>query len=510
MAELDSSKTYLVWNGTTFPNSSSATFKAPAGSTIDWGDGTIENFEAESTEVNTHTYTDGITEHTIAISGLTSIADSAFGSCSSLTSVTIGNGVTSIGQMSFQSCSNLTSVTIPNSVTSIGIWAFMYCSKLTSVTIGNGVTSIELGAFDNCTDLKNIVLFSSVPPTLDTNAIPGTVSNIYVQQSSEEWYKTATNWIAFAEKIQSNNIYLSLVRFNKKNKEYINKKLTKPTNPSSESAVTLLADGTVGTKPLSEIGGGLSTIKAGTGQFSEVFNYDSANANTASGKYSHAEGSSNKAEGESSHAEGYGTHAEGKHSHSEGYSTYATNEDSHAEGRYNINPMPENLIHATGIGIGRNNRRDGFEVYTTGEVWCKGPLYVGGNSYKLDKTTSKEVATKEYVDSKVGGGGTGGGGKLYQHDYTITGTGEGNYVYCTTYKRSNTPLTIQEVISLFSSQTTTGKVVSVGVVTNHTNGGTGYFQNVSSPDTYDVYKNGVDAEFDISASSNMTHNIVEV
>lgn len=36
----------------------------------------------------------------------------------------------------------------------------------------------------------------------------------------------------------------------------INNKLTKPTNPSAESAVTMLADGTVGTKPLSEIGGG--------------------------------------------------------------------------------------------------------------------------------------------------------------------------------------------------------------------------------------------------------------
>ena len=36
----------------------------------------------------------------------------------------------------------------------------------------------------------------------------------------------------------------------------ISGKLTKPTNPSAESAVTMLADGTVGTKPLSEIGGG--------------------------------------------------------------------------------------------------------------------------------------------------------------------------------------------------------------------------------------------------------------
>ena len=33
-------------------------------------------------------------------------------------------------------------------------------------------------------------------------------------------------------------------------------KLTKPTNPSAESAVTMLADGTVGTKLLSELGGG--------------------------------------------------------------------------------------------------------------------------------------------------------------------------------------------------------------------------------------------------------------
>ena len=35
----------------------------------------------------------------------------------------------------------------------------------------------------------------------------------------------------------------------------VNGKLTKPSNPSAESAVTMLADGTVGTKLLSEIGG---------------------------------------------------------------------------------------------------------------------------------------------------------------------------------------------------------------------------------------------------------------
>ena len=41
----------------------------------------------------------------------------------------------------------------------------------------------------------------------------------------------------------------------------IDGKLTKPANPSAESAVTMLADGTVGTKPLNEIGGGGKVYK---------------------------------------------------------------------------------------------------------------------------------------------------------------------------------------------------------------------------------------------------------
>lgn len=431
---LDPNKTYLEWSGTTFPNSASATFKAPAGSTIDWGDGVVESFATASTSVNMHTYTDGKTEHTIAISGLTSIGirafsncsslervtignsvtsigDSAFYSCKSLTRVTIGNSVKSIGNWTFRDCTSLVSVTIPNSVTSIGkfafysckglksvtignsitsisedafggcssltsiiipdsvksidSYAFMYCSKLKSITIPDGVTSIGTSAFSgctsltsitignsvtsigssafvgcyklievknlstlkitvgskdygyvgyyaknvytntdgqsylstdedgyliyddgkdkilvaytgtktdltlpsgimqiygytfsecskltsiiifdsvtsignsafrNCNSLKTIVLFPKIPPTLGSDAIPATTT-IYVQQSSKEAYKTATNWTAFAYKIESNDIYLSLIRFNKKNKEYINRKIFE-TNAEIES-----------------------------------------------------------------------------------------------------------------------------------------------------------------------------------------------------------------------------------------------------------------------------------
>ena len=56
--------------------------------------------------------------------------------------------------------------------------------------------------------------------------------------------------VAINENLQTVNENLQTV-----NTE-LNGKLTAPTTPTAESAVTMLADGTVGTKPLSEIGGG--------------------------------------------------------------------------------------------------------------------------------------------------------------------------------------------------------------------------------------------------------------
>ena len=93
---------------------------------------------------------------------VTSIGSSAFEACSSLTSVTIPNSVTSIGSSAFEACSSLTSVTIPNSVNSIGGAAFAHCSSLTSVTIPNGVTSIGEDAFYGCSGLTSVTIPNSV------------------------------------------------------------------------------------------------------------------------------------------------------------------------------------------------------------------------------------------------------------------------------------------------------------------------------------------------------------
>ena len=104
----------------------------------------------------------GHVEKCVLGNSVTSIGDSAFYGCSSLTSITIPNSVTSIGGCAFVGCSGLTSITIPNSVTSIGGGAFNSCSSLTSITIPNSVTSIEKSTFAGCSSLTSITIPNSV------------------------------------------------------------------------------------------------------------------------------------------------------------------------------------------------------------------------------------------------------------------------------------------------------------------------------------------------------------
>ena len=100
---------------------------------------------------------------------VTSIGDSAFFYCSSLTSIEIPSSVTSIGDSAFYYCSSLTSIEIPSSVTSIGDYAFSYCSSLTSIEIPSSVTSIGSYAFYGCSSLTIYCEVSSKPSGWDTD-----------------------------------------------------------------------------------------------------------------------------------------------------------------------------------------------------------------------------------------------------------------------------------------------------------------------------------------------------
>ena len=91
-------------------------------------------------------------------SGVTSIGNDAFGSCYSLSSITIPDSVTSIGSGAFGSCYSLSSIIIPDGVTSIGVYAFYSCYSLSSIIIPDGVTSIGMYAFYSCYSLSSIVI----------------------------------------------------------------------------------------------------------------------------------------------------------------------------------------------------------------------------------------------------------------------------------------------------------------------------------------------------------------
>jgi TRAP-type C4-dicarboxylate transport system permease large subunit len=69
---------------------------------------------------------------------VTSIGNSAFSDCSSLSSIAIPDSVSSIGKYAFYECNSLTSIAIPASVTCIGERVFYGCSSLTSITVTKG------------------------------------------------------------------------------------------------------------------------------------------------------------------------------------------------------------------------------------------------------------------------------------------------------------------------------------------------------------------------------------
>ncbi len=136
---------------------------------------------------------------------VTSIGGFAFLACSSMTSVTIPDSVTSIGESAFYNCTSLTSVTIPKSVKSIGDSAFARCVNLTSVVIPESVTSIGIRAFYKCAALDTVIVKGTTPPALSMNVFNETAIDlkIFVPAANVEDYKTAENWSAYADRIES-------------------------------------------------------------------------------------------------------------------------------------------------------------------------------------------------------------------------------------------------------------------------------------------------------------------
>ncbi len=147
--------------------------------------------------------------------GLTTIGDTAFSFCSSLTSVNIPNSVATIGNYAFYNCESLASISIPYSVTEIGREAFAFCSSLTSVNIPNSITEISNATFAGCASLTLVNIPNSVTtigeqafsdcPSLTSITIPNSVTTIgwsafylvpNIVYSGSAIDKNNTNWDA--------------------------------------------------------------------------------------------------------------------------------------------------------------------------------------------------------------------------------------------------------------------------------------------------------------------------
>lgn len=104
-----------------------------------------------------------------------------------LKEIVLQNGISTIDESAFYGCSSLTSITIPDSVTNIGDFAFQGCTSLTSITISDSVTSIGERAFQGCSSLISITF-------------NGTIKQWKTIKMSTEWdYGTASYIVYFSD-----------------------------------------------------------------------------------------------------------------------------------------------------------------------------------------------------------------------------------------------------------------------------------------------------------------------
>lgn len=151
--------------------------------------------------------------------GQATIGNQAFGSCESLSQVTL-NSVSSIGHRAFSWCS-LGSITLSDNLTLIGNEAF-WGSNLQTITIPNSVSSIGDGSFSYCYNLTFVEFERLSPPAIlrfdeyDSSASPenadiincfyfgdGPVPNYTIYVPADAFSTYQTTWSSVADRIQA-------------------------------------------------------------------------------------------------------------------------------------------------------------------------------------------------------------------------------------------------------------------------------------------------------------------
>lgn len=176
---------------------------------------TIPNFinNLPVTTIGNSAFTNCYSLTQVTVPGNVSLIDyQAFAFCTNLASVTLSSGLVTIGSYAFGVCFKLTHITLPNSVTNVGSFAFSACINLTDFTFPSSVTNIGFSALDGCPSMTAIavdplnpaytsasgVLFDKTQSTLieyptgraGDYTIPTTVTTIYPWAFSSCYYLT--------------------------------------------------------------------------------------------------------------------------------------------------------------------------------------------------------------------------------------------------------------------------------------------------------------------------------
>ena len=116
-----------------------------------------------------------------------------------LSNIQLPKSLASIGESAFESCTKLTSVVIPDNVTSIDAFAFGWCESLRKVTFGKKLQELTLGSFTDCTSIKEMISYASQVPDISYTTFdqvaPSTI--VYVLAELMEQYKEDPYWSVF-------------------------------------------------------------------------------------------------------------------------------------------------------------------------------------------------------------------------------------------------------------------------------------------------------------------------
>ena len=107
---------------------------------------------------------------------------------------------------------NVSYLNFPN-LTSLGDYGFRFAT-IGTIEFGEHLTYIGNGSL-NSGNYKVFVFRSATPPEIHYSALPALnkCPNIYVPDASVEAYKTATNWVNYADRIMSMFYYLGYIDF---------------------------------------------------------------------------------------------------------------------------------------------------------------------------------------------------------------------------------------------------------------------------------------------------------